>query len=362
MAKKKRRRRRLRVGRLLLLLLIPTLLVVGVLVFFRYQRALKPMQKESEVVTFSIADGSSVKAVVSQLEAEGLIRDADFVYLYLRQHDELTDLKSGTYELDKSWDVDTIFKHLSDSANAQVDAVSVTIIEGDWAKHAAAKIAEQTNVTAEELLALWNDEAYIRSLMERYPFLTEDVFNPNIRYKLEGFLAPNTYQFYRETDARTVTEKILDQQLSIYQKYQDAITSSPYSVHELYTLASIVQYEAGKTEDMKLIAGVFYNRLAINMPLQSSVTVCYAMDEDKGENWLACETNADYDSPYNTYMYPGLPPGPIINPGEDAIEAVLYPTESDYYYFMADVDTGVVYYGRTLEEHNANVAAHTTYH
>ena len=361
MAKKRKKRRRLRVGRLILVLLIPILLVFGAVTYFRYQNALKPMQKESETVTFKIAEGSSVKAVVSQLEQEGLIRNSDFVYFYVRQHN-LTDLKSGTYELDKSWDVDTIFEHLSNSSNAQVDAVTVTIIEGDWAKHAAAKIAENTNVSAEELLTLWNDETYIRSLMERYPFITEDVFNPNIRYKLEGFLAPNTYQFYRETDARTVTEKILDQQLSVYQKYQDAINASSYNVHELYTLASIVQYESGKTEDMKLIAGVFYNRLKINMPLQSSVTVCYAMDEDKGENWLSCETNADFDSPYNTYMYPGLPPGPIINPGEDAIEAVLYPTESDYYYFMADVETGVVYYGRTLEEHNANVAAHTTYH
>jgi UPF0755 protein len=86
------------------------------------------------------------------------------------------------------------------------------------------------------------------------------------------------------------------------------------------------------------------------------------MDEDKGENWLACEVNSDFESPYNTYLYPGLPPGPIVNPGEDAIEAVLNPTESDYYYFMADVDTGVVYYATNLDEHNANVAAHTTYH
>lgn len=358
--KKRRRRRRLRVGRLLLLLMIPVLIAAAIL-FFSYRNSLKPIQKESEIVTVTIPDGSSVKSAVEILKNEGLIRNKDFVYFYVRQN-KLTDIKSGTYDLDKSWDVKTIFEHLSDSSNAAVDSVTVTIIEGDWAKHAAAKIAEATNVSAEELLALWNDEEYLRSLMERYPFLTEEIFNPNIRYRLEGYLAPNTYEFYRETDAKTVTEKILDQQLLVYQKYQDAINASEYSVHQLYTLASIVQYEAGKPEDMKMIAGVFYNRLAINMALQSSVTVCYAMDEDKGENWLACETNADFESPYNTYKYPGLPPGPIINPGEEAIEAVLNPTESDYYYFMADVDTGVVYYGRTLDEHNANVAAHTNYH
>jgi UPF0755 protein len=200
--------------------------------------------------------------------------------------------------------------------------------------------------------------------MEKYPFLTEEIFRDNIRYRLEGYLAPNTYQFFHETDAKTVTEKILDQQLVVYNTYKDQIEASGHSIHEIYTLASIVQYESGKPDDMKMIAGVFLNRLKDGWPLQSSVTVCYAMDEDNGENWLACEAsaNAEFDSPYNTYKYPGLPPGPIVNPGAEAIEAVLNPTESDYYYFMADVSTGQVYYAKTLDEHNANVAKYTTYH
>ena len=360
MAKKRKTRRKLRVGRLLLLLIIPILLVAGFL-FLSYKNSLKPVQKESETVSFVVEPGSSAKTVASQLKEAGIIRNAYYAYYFIRSR-KLTDVKTGTYTLDKSWDVEKIFTVLNNPNAGEVDTVSVTIIEGDWAKHVAQKISEATNVTYEELMTLWNDEEYIRSLMERYPFITEDVFNPDIRIRLEGFLAPNTYLFYPETDARTVTEKILDQQLQVYNRFADQIAASKYNVHELYTLASIVQYESGKTDDMKLIAGVFYNRLDINMALQSSVTVCYAMDEDNGENWLACEANADFESPYNTYKYPGLPPGPIVNAGEDAIEAVLNPTESDYYYFMADVDTGVVYYAKTLDEHNANVAAHTNYH
>jgi len=360
MSKKRKPKRKLRIGRLLLLLLIPIIIVFGIL-FLNYRNSLKPIQKESETVSFEVEAGTSTKAVAAKLKEAGLISNADFAYFFARS-EKLTDIKTGTYSLDKSWDVEHIFTVLNDPNAGEVETVSVTIIEGDWAKHVAQKISEATNVSYDELMTLWNDEEYIRSLMERYPFITEDVFNPDIRIKLEGFLAPNTYLFYPETDAKTVTEKILDQQLSVYNRFADQIAASKYNVHELYTLASIVQYESGKTDDMKLIAGVFYNRLDINMALQSSVTVCYAMDEDNGENWLACEANADFESPYNTYKYPGLPPGPIVNAGEEAIEAVLNPTASNYYYFMADVDTGVVYYAETLDEHNKNVAAHTNYH
>ena len=92
------------------------------------------------------------------------------------------------------------------------------------------------------------------------------------------------------------------------------------------------------------------------MPLQSSVTVCYALDITQDDNWQACEMNPTFDSPYNTYMYGGLPPGPIENPGSEAINAVLNPAKHDYYFFMADVyGDGTVYYAKTLEEHEANV-------
>lgn len=356
-----RKKRKLKLGRLLIVILIPALLLGGFVIYSSYKNALKPVQEKSEEVSFVVQPGSGARSVANDLEKAGLIRNANYVYFHIR-NENLTDVKSGTYTLNKNWAPDKIFEVLTDPAAAEVDAARVTIIEGDWAKHAAAKIAEETNVSAGELLALWNDESYIRSLMEKYPFLTDALFNENIRYKLEGYLAPNTYMFYRETDAKTVTEKILDQQLAVYNMYREAIETSEYSVHDLYTLASIVQYESGKPDDMKMIAGVFYNRLKNEWPLQSSVTVCYAMDEDNGENWLACEANADFDSPYNTYMYPGLPPGPIVNPGPEAIDAVLHPTENDYFFFMADVDTGTVYYAKTLEEHNRNVAQHTTYH
>ncbi|MCI6068302.1 MAG: endolytic transglycosylase MltG, partial [Galactobacillus timonensis] len=173
-----------------------------------------------------------------------------------------------------------------------------------------------------------------------------------------GYLFPNTYNFYPETDADTITRTLLNGQLTVYNELKDQMSASSLTVHQIYTLASIVQYEASTPEDMAKVAQVFYNRLAIDMPLQSSVTVCYAIDLNRDtDSWKACEVNSDYDSPYNTYLHTGLPPGPILNPGRDALNAVLNPDTSmdGYYYFMADVTTGKIYYAKTLEEHNANV-------
>lgn len=352
MAKKKKRK--VRFDRIILLLVLVFAIVGGIL-FSKYSNAQKAVSKTSEEITFTVESGSSSKNVINKLKEEGIIRDSTFGYLYAKNN-HLTDIKAGDYTLDKSWSLSEILTKLNDASSAIAYDATVTIVEGDWAKHIADKIAEVTNVSSEELIALWNNEDYLRSIMSDYPFLTEDIFNENIRIKLEGYLAPNTYNFFQETTAEEVTKKILDQSLSIYNKYENQIKESSLSIHELYTLASIVQYESGNIEDMKKIAEVFYNRMEIGMPLQSSVTVCYALDINKNDDWTACEVNPNYDSLYNTYKYTGLPPGPIQNPGEDAFDAVLNPDSNNYLYFMADVyGDGTVYYAETYEEHEANV-------
>jgi len=359
-SRKTKRRHRLRVGRLILLILILLALIFGGL-YLKYSSDLKARQSASESVDFIVDDGSTAKTVTSKLASEGIIRNAQSAYIYAKLN-HYTDIKKGEYQLDKSWDVKTILVTLNDPNSAMANVASVTIVEGDWAKDIADKISQVTDVSSDDLLALWNDETYIRSIMSKYPFLTEDIFNDNVRISLEGYLAPDTYQFFKDSTAQAVTEKILDQTLAVYQEVQSEMASSSYSINEIYTMASIIQYESGKVSDMKEIAGVFYNRLKAGMPLQSSVTVCYAIDLDKvNDNWRSCEVNSDFESPYNTYKYTGLPPGPIENPGKDALIAALEPSSNDYYYFMADVcGDGTVYYAKTLEEHNQNVKKYLT--
>ncbi|MCI5774791.1 MAG: endolytic transglycosylase MltG [Erysipelotrichaceae bacterium] len=352
---KKTKKRKLKIKNILIIILVVFLLsAFGTYVY--YHNSLKAMNKQHADITFTIEEGQSFKKVLANLEAEGLIKDKNTALIYAKFHD-LTNIKMGTYVLNDQADVHKILTTLNSTTTALSNGVRLTFVEGDWAKHIALKISEGTNVSQDELLALWNDENYIRSLMDSYPFLTEDIFNQDARILLEGYLCPNTYEFDKETNADAITRKILDQTLVVYEKFKDQMATSSLSIHEIYTLASVVQYEASKVEDMKMIAQVFYNRLAQNMPLQSSVTVCYALDIEKDDDWFKCEANPNYDSPYNTYMYQGLPPGPILNPGEEAIAAVLNPQPNDYIYFMADVyGDGTVYYAKTYEEHQANVA------
>lgn len=357
MAKRTRRKKRkLNRGRLLLLFVIVGLLIYGFLTI-RYNNNIKPVQTESEVVLFTVNQGQSTKEIVTNLENEGIIRDANSAYSFAKKN-KYNDIKAGDFELDKSWELSQIFDTLSDASKAIAYDATVTIVEGDWCADIAPKIASGTIVTEEELLALWNDRSYIESIMPRYPFLTEEIFKDNVRYYLEGYLAPNTYKFFQDTTATEVTEKILDESLKIYEKYEKEFKKSNLTTHQIYTLASIVQHEANSYETMRMIAQVFYNRLEIDMPLQSSSTTCYAIEEHSGD-WVSCEVNYDFDSPYNTYMYNGLPPGAILNPGEQAIEATLNPDTSakKYFYFMADVEgDGTIYFAETLEEHEANVA------
>lgn len=344
---------------------ILVVLIIGIIGFDVYYwfQCQKPVSYSSEEVTFVVEQGSSLKSVSNQLAEEGLIRNNKVGY-YFAKLNSYGDLKAGTFTLDKSMDMDTIYKTLN-SIDAASNGVSVTIIEGDWAKDIANKISNATNVSYDDLMALWNNADWIRSQMSDYPFLTEEMLNENVRCYLEGYLCPNTYDFKKETTAEEVTKTILDQTLVEFNKYKDLFDASSLSIHQIYTLASIVQYEGtGNMEDLKNIASVFYNRLEAGMSLQSSVTVCYALDFDKdADNWQACEVNTDIASPYNTYANTGLPPGPIDNTGVAALEAVLSPNSTNYLYFIGNVcNTGDqdIYFAETYDEHQENINKYLT--
>lgn len=339
------------------------LIVLGIGIYTIYSGT-TPVSSTSEEVAFEVLEGSTARDVANQLEEEGIIKNADVAYTYARIFN-LTDIKQGLFTLDKSWDIKQMWTYLNDQNAAKKDETLVTIIEGDWAKDAASKFAEVTNVSSDELLALWNNKEWIITQKDKYPFITDEMFNDGVRIYLEGYLAPNTYYVPRETTAEEITTILLDQTLSVYEKYADDITSSSHSIAEIYTMASIIQYEAGTNpDDLAKVASVFYNRLELGMPLQSSVTVCYAIDFDKLEdNWQSCEINSEFESPYNTYKYTGLTPGPIENAGEAALEAAIHPADTNYLYFMAEVcdgQDGTVHYAETLDEHNANVSQYLT--
>lgn len=343
--------KKLKIFFIIFLCLLIILLIGGI---FVVNNGLK-VNNLSEETTINIDSDMAAKEVFDELEEVGAINNSNIAYYYSRLF-HASDFKAGSYYLPSDVEMAELIDYLSDADNAIKNTVMITFIEGDWLKDFANKFAESTSLSSDELMAYWDDREVVAGYIEEYEFLTEDILAEGVRHPLEGYFFPDTYEFYIETTPEDVTRRLLDQTDAIYQKYKEDFDNSVYSIHEVFTLASIIQYEASAYEDMKDVSGVFHNRLNDGMLLQSSVTVCYAIDIEPDEDWVACETNSDYDDPYNTYMYEGLPPGPILNPGENAIEAALNPNDNDYYYFIGDVcGDGAVHFASTLEEHNQNV-------
>ena len=340
----------------ILLIIILFLFVLGVgLGFVFVKTCMSPVSKTHDEKTITVENNWYGKKVLEYLEEENVIRNGDVAYYYAKLNNIVLDFKAGTYIVDTSLSFKDLVTYLSNGNNAIQDTVSIKFMEGSRIKDFAKEISDNTNLEYDEIIAYWNDKDSIKSLMNDYPFLSEDIFDEDVKYYLEGYLFPDTYEFFSSTDVVEVTRKMLDKTLVIYNKYLDLFNSSSYSVHEIFTLASIVQRESGNKDDMKKIAGVFYNRLNDGMALQSSVTVCYALDIGLNEDWTKCEIIQETRDPYNTYQFVGLPPGPICCFGEDALLACLDPEENDYYYFIGDVcDSGETIFAKTYAEQLAN--------
>ena len=343
----------------IIILLVFVGIVSGGVAMTYYNNSLSAISNKDEPIYFEIKEGESVSTIVNNLEEQGIIKDASMAKLSAR-FDGIDEFNIGIYVVNKNWSAPKVLEYISNPQNIKNDEVLITFQEGIWAKDIAKKIEENTNVTADELLTLWNDETFLRECIAMYDFLDESILNSDYRVKLEGYLYPETYYFRKETTPKEVTYTFLNHFALEYEEIYKDIEESDMSLHEVIILASIVQYESSSKEDMEMVAGVFYNRLKIEQKLESSVTVCYSLYEF--DNWLDCEKSFDVDSPYNTYRIYGLPIGPILNPGKQAIEATLHPAEHDYYYFIADVQgDNTVYYAKTYEEHLKNVDKYLDY-
>ncbi len=320
-----------------------------------------------EVTPFDVDEGAYGKSTLIKLEEEGIIRNAELAYYYNRifggysftaGHFEIPHVSEDELGNSVPITLDGIFAYLSDGTNASQNTVYLSFNEGDGIRKYASMISEVIDIGEEELLAYWNDEDVIRSYMKEYPFLTEDMFNEDVKYYMEGYLFPDSYEFFENSDCDKITRKFLDRTMEIYEAHKKEFSQSRFSVHEVFTLASIIQWESGNPEDSKLIAGVFVTRMDDSEPLSSTVTACYAFDLSKDECYEVGDT-LDYtwgENPYNTYMNQGLPPGAICNPNEAAIVAALNPDTSEgYYYFCADMCNGGTVFARTYEEHEYNI-------
>lgn len=346
---KKKKRRLKKWVRILLrvILVLFILLIVGIIALsFLFSAP----QSKSEVIEFTIEEGQTVYQVGDKLKQEGIIR-SEFAYKVYVKLNNVNSYKAGVYKLDKSYPLKDIVSLLTGDYYKE-EGVSITFKEGRNIRQIAKDISDNTNISEGDFLSVMEDDNYINELINKYWFLTDDIKNDDIYYPLEGYLFPETYNFNKNVTAKEIIETMLDQEDEVLSKYKSKIDSSSYSVHEIVTLASLVEQEGIYDDDRKMIAGVFYNRLNAGMSLGSDVTTYYAAKVDLGERDLTSSEINTYN-PYNTRgpgMNGKLPVGPISNFSETSLSAVLSPTDSDYYYFVAD-KSGKTHFTRTYEEH-----------
>lgn len=337
-------------GKIAVIILVVVLLV-SIFTVNGYNNSLDAVSDKNQYVYFTVEQGDTLDSVTSRLEKQKIIRNAKNAKIAGKLAGT-TAFSFGPYKVNKAWNTKQILEHLSNPKNIVHDEVMLTFREGMWAKDIAKKIGENTNVSSEELLKLWNNDKFLKKAIKKYDFLTKDILNSEYRVKLEGYLYPETYSFNKKNStAEEITYRFLDQFDQVYKKYlKSGVKKTGMSVQQLVTLASVIQYEGATKKDMKMISGVFYNRLKKGQKLEASATVCYALYNF--DSWEDCETRYDVQSPYNTYQVQGLPIGPILNPGKQALDAAVHPTKNDYYFYVADVKhDGKVYYSKTYEEH-----------
>ncbi len=304
------------------------------------------------VIRYEVKSGANLKTVLKDLQTQKVIKNADIAHLYSRIFKK-TKLVSGKFNISSNQSLEQILETISNPTKLVHDHLVVPLIEGKWAIHYAEKLSEILKIPAKNFIDKWNDKNYVRSLKNKYFFITDDTLNRDTKVLLEGYLAPDTYYFTKNETVETVTEKILNNTLKRLTEFKNQLQNK--NIHEILTQASLVQYEAKTLEDMQKIAYVTTQRIAKKMKIEYSVTVCYALYE-KLNDWKQCEQQTNVDSKYNTYRNYGLPPGPISNPSRNAIYAVLNPIKHDYLFFVADVcRDSKIYYSKTYAEHEAKV-------
>ncbi|MEQ1354237.1 MAG: endolytic transglycosylase MltG [Candidatus Acidiferrum sp.] len=310
----------------------------------------------AEGIFVDVPHGSSSRSVARLLERQGVVRSAIAFEFYARRHSRRS-LQAGEYFFDSASSAHDVFWKL---ANGQIFEQPFTVREGETMFDIARDLEDGKFMPASEFLSAAKDPALIRDLSPRAA-------------TLEGFLFPATYHLSRHPTAVTLTTEMVRkfkeewstvtasnpvEAAASNQADATALTStgltSSRPIASIVTLASLVERETPKAEERPLVAGVFENRLHKSMPLQCDPTVIYALEQNNSYKGTLTLTDLRIDSPYNTYVHTGLPPGPIGNPGEASLRAAAQPAKTDYLYFVANTQGGH-FFSSTLAEHNNNV-------
>lgn len=340
---------------IMVIIAIIVLAIIGVVIW--YNSSLSEVdKKDTSKVQVEIPIGSSAENIATILKNNDLIKNKVAFKLYVKLN-KISNFQAGKYELYKTMNVEEITKTLQTGKLYSKNQITITFVEGKNINWYANKIAEETNNTKEQVYELLENKEYISSLIEKYWFLTDEIQNKDIYFPLEGYLFPDTYSFNnKDVTVEEIFDTMLKQTEIVLNEYKDEIEKSKYSVHEILSIASLVETEGIHPEDRKDISSVIYNRLKVKMPLQIDATTYYAVKIELGQRDLY-QSELNTYNPYNTRgprMEGKLPIGPISSVSKISIEAALNPNNTDYIYYVSDKN-GKVYFNRTSNEHNNTI-------
>jgi UPF0755 protein len=328
------------VKRLAIALVIVVLAILGAIAARIIIAEVRPYKGYSGNEQFvEIPPGAGPASIGRRLVEAGVIRDTLGFRYELARSGAGRRLQAGEYRFDRPM---TVKEVVSKIARGEVHLLPITFREGLTILEMAQVFESKGFGPAAEFVAAASDPAPIRGL-------------DSTARDLEGYLFPDTYTMARQaTAAQLVTRMVAGFEQALTPKLRDDAAARGLSVRELVTLASIIEKETGKAEERSLVAAVYANRLRIGIPLQADPTVIYALQRAGRYNGNLTRADLQSDSPYNTYRYPGLPPGPIAAPGRASLEAAVRPADAPYIYFVSRGD-GSHAFATTLPEHNQNV-------
>lgn len=361
-------------GKIIAIVVLVLFVVGGATGFLGYRYV------KSEIQPYSLTDkstkaidipiGAASKEIGQILEKNHIIKNAT-AFQYYTKLKSLTGFKSGFYNLSPSMTLTEIAKTLQVGGTEKpVEPVlgKITIPEGYTIDQMAEKISDnvltksekdKTPFTKEEFLKVVTDSAFIEKMKTTYPELFESLpaSDSGVKYQLEGYLFPATYEYTKKSTMASVVEQMIAVMNQNLQTYYATIKAKNQTVNEILSIAALTEKEANNDADRRNVAQVFYNRMNVGMTLGSNISILYAEGKLGQKTTLAedAAVNTSLDSPFNLYLHQGYGPGPVTSPSLSAIKAAVEPTDNNDLYFVADVTTGKVYFSETQAEHDANV-------
>jgi len=309
--------------------------------------------KAGAAVRVDIPSGTGTLKIAEILESRGIIRNKEIFAAYLKYKGEGNRFQAGVYDLTPGSTLDQVIAKLNAGDTVKAEMIRFTIPEGYTVEQIAGKLEEAGYVKASDFLALDKTPGKLELNLPK----GADPTAAGLRFPLEGYLFPETYEMKKGSTAAEILKRMTKEaadKLAAIPDLEKKLAERKLTLHQLLTVASLVEKEAAVPAERPLIAGVIYNRMKVNMRLEIDATVQYALGQTKDR---LLDKDLQVDSPYNTYRHMGLPPGPIAGPGLDSIEAALNPKASDYLFYVTKKDGSREHlFAKTFAEHQKNIA------